>query len=150
MTTVSSSIPVTIYADTSFFVSLYLPDRHTLEVERQLRSRLSLWMTPLHVAEFAHAIEQHVFRKAITRSEADRALQRFREHRARNLWRETPVPDQAFELCAQLAHRHAARLGVRTLDTLHVASALELKAEHFWTFDARQAKLALAAGLKTG
>jgi predicted nucleic acid-binding protein len=107
-------------------------------------------MTPLHVAECTHAIEQHVFRKAITRSEADRALQRFHEHRAQNLWREAPVPDQAFELSAQLAHRHAARLGVRTLDTLHVASALELKAEHFWTLDARQAKLALAAGLKTG
>jgi predicted nucleic acid-binding protein len=42
-----------------------------------------------------------------------------------------------------------ARLGNRTLDTLHVASALELKAERFWTFDDRQAKLARAAGLRT-
>jgi predicted nucleic acid-binding protein len=107
-------------------------------------------MTPLHVAECTHAIEQHVFRKAISRSEADRLLQRFEEHRSQNLWREAQLPDRAFEICAQLAHRHAARLGVRTLDTLHVASALELKAEHFWTFDERQAKLARAAGLKTG
>jgi predicted nucleic acid-binding protein len=106
-------------------------------------------MTPLHVAECTHAIEQHVFRKAITRSEADRVLQRFHEHRCQHLWRESPLPDHALEICAQLAHRHAARLGVRTLDTLHVASALELKAEHFWTFDARQGKLALAVGLKT-
>jgi hypothetical protein len=29
-----------------------------------------------------------------------------------------------------------------------VASALELKAQNFWTFDDRQAKLAKAAGLK--
>ena len=35
-----------------------------------------------------------------------------------------------------------------TLDTLHVACALELGAERFWTFDARQAKLARAVGLK--
>jgi predicted nucleic acid-binding protein len=144
------SVVLTIYADTSFFVSLYLTDRHTTEVERRLRSRPSLWMTPLHVAEWMDAIEQHVFRKSISRSEADRLLQRFQEHRAQNLWRESPLPDQAFEVCAQLVHRHAARLGVRTLDTLHVASALELKAEQFWTFDDRQAKLALAAGLKTG
>jgi predicted nucleic acid-binding protein len=150
LATLASAIPVTIYADTSFFVSLYLPDRHTAEVERGLKSRPSLWMTPLHVAEWAHAVEQHVVRKAISRSEADRLLQRFQEHRTRNLWREVSLPDRAFEVCVQLAERHAARIGVRTLDTLHVASALELKAEYFWTFDERQAKLALAAGLKTG
>ena len=141
--------PGVIYADTSFFVSIYLPDRHTSEVERRLSSRPLLWMTPLHVAECTHAIEQHIFRKAITRSEADRALQKFHQHRAQHLWREAPLPDHALELGAQLAQRHAARLGLRTLDTLHVASALELKAERFWTFDARQAKLALAVGLKT-
>ncbi|HEY6302166.1 MAG TPA: type II toxin-antitoxin system VapC family toxin [Terriglobales bacterium] len=139
---------MTIYADTSFFVSLYVIDRHTAEVERRLRARPSLWMTPLHVAEWTHAIEQHVFRKAITRSEADRLLQRFQEHRSQNLWREAPVPDRASEVCADLARRHAARLGIRTPDTMHVASALELKGEHFWTFDERQAKLAVAAGLK--
>jgi predicted nucleic acid-binding protein len=150
LTTASSAISVSIYADTSFFVSLYLPDRHTSEVERRLSSRPSLWMTPLHVAECTHAIEQHVFRKAITRSEADRALQRFHEYRAQNLWTEAALPDRALEVCAQLAQRYGARLGVRTLDSLHVASALELKAEHFWTFDQQQAKLAQAVGLKTG
>jgi predicted nucleic acid-binding protein len=35
---------------------------------------------------------------------------------------------------------------MRTLDTLQVAGALELKAERFWTFDGRQAKLAKAQG----
>jgi predicted nucleic acid-binding protein len=145
----SQPVPSTIYADTSFFVSLYLSDGHTPEVERRLKSRPSLWMTPLHVVEWTHAIEQHVFRKAISRSEGDRLLSQFRDHRAQNLWRLAPLPDAAFEVCEQLAHQHAARLGVRTLDTLHVASALELKAQQFWTFDTRQAKLASSAGLKT-
>jgi predicted nucleic acid-binding protein len=150
MTVVARAAAVTIYADTSFFVSIYLPDRHTSEVERRLSSRPSLWMTPLHVVECTHAIEQHVFRRVITRSQADRALQRFHEHRAKSLWRDVALPERAFAVCGQLAEQHAARIGVRTLDTLHVASALELKAERFWTFDARQAKLATATGLKTG
>jgi predicted nucleic acid-binding protein len=37
---------------------------------------------------------------------------------------------------------------VRTLDRLHVACALELKAERFWTFDRRQSKLARVEDLK--
>lgn len=138
---------MSVYADTSFFVSLYLSDRHTAEAERKVASRPLVWMTPLHVAEWTHAIELHVFRKAITRSEANRLVDNFREHRSRGLWRETAVPERAFDVCAELAGRFAGRLGVRTLDTLHVASALELKAERFWTFDERQAKLAAASGL---
>jgi len=107
-------------------------------------------MTPLHVAEWMHAVEQHVFRKASSRREADRFIQLFQNDRSQGLWREVAIPERAFEVCAQLAHQYAARLGVRTLDTLHVASALELEAEQFWTFDQRQAKLARAAGLHAG
>lgn len=65
------------------------------------------------------------------------------------MWLRVALPDSVFELCADLARRHATRLGVRPLATLHVACALELKAERFWTFDERQKKLARAAGLKT-
>jgi len=59
------------------------------------------------------------------------------------------MPEQAFAISADLARRHGPMLGVRTLGSLHVACALELKAERFWTFDERQAKLAKAQGLKT-
>ena len=140
---------MSIYADSSFFVSLYVLDRHTLEARGWLASGLVLWMTPLHVAEWAHAIEQHVFRRSASRSEADRAIELFNGDRKQGLWRETAVPEPAFEVCAQLAHQYAARLGTRTLDSLHVASALELKAEEFWTFDDRQKKLARSVGLRT-
>jgi predicted nucleic acid-binding protein len=40
------------------------------------------------------------------------------------------------------------KFGVCMLDSLHVACALELNADRFWTFDERQAKLARARGLK--
>jgi predicted nucleic acid-binding protein len=71
------------------------------------------------------------------------------EHVLAGRWVSLPMPEEAFELCTDLARRYGPKFGMRTLDTLHVACALELKAERFWTFDERQAKLAKAAGLKT-
>jgi predicted nucleic acid-binding protein len=59
------------------------------------------------------------------------------------------LPERIWETTIEIARRFGPRLGVRTLDSLHVACALELKAEKFWTFDERQAKLAEAAGLDT-
>lgn len=139
---------MSIYADTSLFVSLYLTDRHSVEAGRRMASSPAVWLTPLHVAEWVHALEQHVFRRLVSRSEADALHKRFQKHRESGLWIEAALPESAFEVCAQLARRHGARLGPRTLDTLHVASAVELKAERFWTFDDRQKRLARAAGLK--
>jgi hypothetical protein len=68
---------------------------------------------------------------------------------AAGLWLEVELPELAFDVCMDLARKHGARLGVRTLDSLHVASALPLKAERFRRFDERQAKLAQEEGLKT-
>ena len=82
-------------------------------------------------------------------SEAERVTREFEADRAAGLWLEAGMPENAFGLCAELGRRYGAKFGTRTLDTLHVACALELKAERFWTFDERQAKLAKAAGLKT-
>ena len=70
------------------------------------------------------------------------------EHVLAGRWIPLPMPEGAFELCADLARRYGPKFGMRTLDTLHVACALELKAERFWTFDERQAKLAKAVGLR--
>ncbi len=137
------------YADTSFFVSLYIPDVHSPEAERRIASSPVVWVTPFHVAEWTHAVEQQVFRGAASRSEADQSHKRFQQHRETGLWVEIAVPESAFDVCAQLGRRYGARLGLRTLDTLHVASALELKAGRFWTFDDRQRNLARAVGLKT-
>jgi predicted nucleic acid-binding protein len=81
-------------------------------------------------------------------AEAERVSREFDADRATGLWLEVSLPENAFALCADLAKRHGPKFGMRTLDTLHVACALELKADRFWTFDERQAKLAKAQGLR--
>ncbi|HZW80881.1 MAG TPA: type II toxin-antitoxin system VapC family toxin [Candidatus Deferrimicrobiaceae bacterium] len=140
---------MSIYLDTSFLVSLYLSDRHSPEARHRIQSAPPLWLSPLHSAEWAHSIGQHIFRKELSPSEAQRMNARMEEHVSAGRWVLVPMPENAFELCAELARRYGPKLGMKTLDTLHVACALELKAERFWTFDDRQAKLAKAAGLKT-
>ncbi len=138
---------MSIYADTSFFVSLYLTDRHSLEVKRRMAMRLSLWLTPLHRAEWTSAIAQHLFRGSLSVQGTQKAYDAFELHRDTGLWIDAPLPKRAFEMSIHLARIHTPLLGCRTLDILHVASALELGATEFWTFDERQAKLAEAVGL---
>lgn len=140
---------MTVYADTSFLVSSYVKDAHSAHVDELLKSHPRFWFTPLHEAEWAHAIAQHLFRRVMNDAEAAEIDRQLEADKDGGVWIETAIPDQAFELCATLARRHGAKLGVRTLDSLHVACALELKADRFWTFDERQAKLARAEGLKS-
>jgi predicted nucleic acid-binding protein len=114
-----------------------------------LQNLTECFLTPLHRAEWFHAIAQHVFRGAITETKAGELHSLFEKDTKTGPWREAALPEQAFDLCADLARRYGPKLGVRTLDSLHVACALELKADRFWTFDERQAKLAKARGLKS-
>jgi predicted nucleic acid-binding protein len=48
----------------------------------------------------------------------------------------------------ELSLRHTARHGFRTYDLLHVASALALKCDTFWSFDSKASKPAELEGLK--
>jgi predicted nucleic acid-binding protein len=130
-------------------VSLYMTDVHSAEARSRARGGSQLIFTPFHLAEWTHAIGQHRFRGVLSVEAAEQLNAQFASDRTSGLWRETAFPEHAFELCADLARRHACRIGMRTLDTLHVACARELNAEEFWTFDERQAKLANAQGMKT-
>jgi predicted nucleic acid-binding protein len=140
---------LSIYADTSFFVSLCLPDRYSAEAEHRMTSKPQLWLTPLHIAEWTHAVSQHVFRKEISLHEARQAHDGQEFDRINGVWLEADLPESFWKTCTDLARKHGPKLGIRALDSLHVASALEFGAKAFWTFDERQAKLAAAVGLPT-
>ena len=53
-----------------------------------------------------------------------------------------------FRHAETLSKRLSSAMGVRSLDLLHIASALLLQAESFLTFDKRQRTAAQKAGLK--
>jgi predicted nucleic acid-binding protein len=120
-----------VYADTSFFVSIYVQDRHSSIAEKQISSRPRVWFTPLHYAEWTHAIAQQVFHRKMSAAEAQQTYRHLEKDRAVGLWLETEMPEGTCDICADLARRHGPRFGVRMLDSLHVATALQLKAEQF-------------------
>jgi len=106
-------------------------------------------LTPLHRAEWAQAVAQDIFQRRISACEAQTIRRNFEHDRHSGFWIEVDFPEMAFERCVQLTQKYAGRITLGTLDTLHVASALELGAERFWTFDERQARLARAVGLRS-
>ena len=139
---------MTVYADTSFLVSLYVHDRHTADAQSRIAAAPDLWFSPLHRAEWSHAIAQHLFRGVMTVREGDAVYDQLAKDRIAGCWKDVLLSENAYDLCTELARIHCPRLGVRTIDSLHVACALELNAEKFWTYDDRQAKLAKAVGLR--
>jgi predicted nucleic acid-binding protein len=138
-----------VYADSSFLVSACVLDSHTAEISVRMAARPLVWITPLNRAEVANAIHRYAFRQAITVAAAIAVWTNFQQDCAKGIWTQIGLPEKTWETSIDLALKHGPTLGVRTLDSLHVACALELKAQKFWTFDDRQARLAEAVGLDT-
>ncbi len=137
-----------VYADTSFLVSLYTLDAHSPEAVRRMRAvRGPLASTALGELELVNAILLRVFRKEITRSQADASAAAFQQDVLDGIVSVHPLSSAAYEKALGLSRKHTPTLGVRSLDLLHVACALTLDAERFWSFDTQQRKLAAAEGL---
>lgn len=138
------------YADTSFLGSLYVLDENSLRAAAEIkRFNPVLIFTPLLDFELTNAIQLRVFRKLSSPREAAKSLRLIHQQTEAGLLAREPMPAGAYERARRISLERTARLGVSTIDVLHVASALALKAELFLTFDHRQHRLARAEGLKT-
>lgn len=140
---------MSVYADSSFLVSTCILDIHTAEAGRRMHARPVVWITDFNRAEVANAMSRYVHRGRIAPVDAQTAWSHFEQDLNQGIWMIVSLPRRVWDASIELAWRYGPTLGVRTLDTLHVASALELGARKFWTFDERQARLAEAAGLST-
>lgn len=138
------------YADTSFLVRIYTPHADSQKALTWLQNaRDSLPFTPLHRHELRNAIRLRVFRSEITLEQRKLAFNEIESDLAGNILAHTPIPwTETFRECEDLAAAHTEKLGMRSIDLLHVGLALTLHATEFLTHDERQASLAKAAGLR--
>ena len=138
------------YADTAFLCSLHAPDPHTHRVIAWLkRQRQPLPFTGFHRLEFRNALRLRVFRREITPAQRELSIQAMLSDLAAGVFAHVTAawPEVLLE-AERLSAGHSETIGTRSLDILHVASALVLGAEQFVTFDTRQGTLARAAGLR--
>ena len=136
------------YADTSFLVSLYVLDANSEHAAAHMKeAKLPVLLTPLGELELTNAISLRLFWKELAAEEIKRAHALFARDVADGVFQRTPLSPAVFDTAKRIARKRTPRLGTRTLDVLHVASALVLHAEAFYTFDRNQAKLAKAEGL---
>jgi len=139
-----------IYVDPSALRCLYVHEArsHAFCAWRN-RHGAALPITLFGRAEIENSVALAVFRRDMTAAagqgavgdlEADLAAGRL--FVADLLWR------RALDRAVDLSRKHTPTLGTRALDVLHVASALTLGCKRFVTYDARQARLARAVGLR--
>lgn len=138
-----------IYADSSFLVSLYIPDANSASAVRTMQAssgdRLVIALCELEVV---NAFGLRVFRKQASPVESNSALTNFEKDLREGLFQLRGLPERLFERARQLSQQTSAKLGTRTADLLHVAAALELGADYLYSFDQQQRKLAQSVRLK--
>ena len=151
------------YADTNFFTALICGGPHAAaagELSSRARNAAAppFPVTFLGRIETANAFEQQVFltRNGVpgVHSNPESALVQeaffLDELQQATVLCPVSLPEAALEAKSlALAHRHTAKHGFRTYDLMHVASALLLGCDTFWSFDDRAKKLARLEGLRT-
>jgi predicted nucleic acid-binding protein len=135
--------------DASFLVSLYVLDANSARATAKIRrAGLPLLLTDVGKIEILNAVGLRLFRRELKAGEAKEVYALFREDTERGVVQIVPLPSAAYEQAEKLAHAYTPQFGTRTLDVLHVAGALVLRADDFYTFDQKQASLAAAVGLR--
>ena len=142
----------TVCCDTSFLVSLYGRDIHSPLATSALRKLNDpLQVSALNEFEFGNALQLLVFRKLMSSPGASEMAALFQADIAKG-----KVVSNLCNLASAIVDAKritafsTASGGHRAFDILHVAAALQMKADLFLSFDANQRKLAEKEGLAVG
>jgi len=138
------------YADTSFLYSLYVQQAHSLRAAAYMATAgdAPLPLTTLGRFELLNAIRLSVFRQQLDPEAAAADLQIVEADIRSGILQVTACDWPAVHAAAErLSAKHTTKRGHRSMDILHVATALTTDAADFLTFDQNQAKLARSEGL---
>lgn len=144
---------MTIYADTSFLVSYYLPGDtlHAKAVTEVISwaKAPELPLTPFAIVEIENTFSRLQHKGKLTAKQVTALLGLLKEDIGGGFLRSAPLRAYEWmETARDLSRRVTPRTGTRTLDVLHLAIAKAERCTHLASFDANQRRAAEAAGLK--
>lgn len=139
-----------VYVDTSVLVSLYVKEAYSRQASDWIRANNeAIPTTVFHGLEFTNAIQSKLYRKEISDKQAGKVLKRFNDHEKEGIFYMPPINwADVFSLTLDLSNNYTKSTGSRSLDIIHVASALTMGADRFFTFDTKQSQLASTAGIQ--
>jgi predicted nucleic acid-binding protein len=100
------------------------------------------FVTTFGELEVVNAMGLRISRKEVSPVQAQSSLVEFERDLRDGIFHLRGLTDSILERARQLSSQTTAKLGTRTADLLHVATALELDADCLYTFDQQQRKLA--------
>jgi predicted nucleic acid-binding protein len=135
--------------DTGVIVKLYIKEAFSQDVSNWIRANNeAIPLTLFHDLEFNNAIQFKRFRSEITSEEANSIASKREEHEKKGrYYRPSMNWTDMFQCAIDLSQKHTRAIGSRSLDIIHIASALTMKADRFLTLDEKQMQLAHLVGL---
>ena len=135
------------YFDTSALVAVYVNEAHSALARREARAAGQVPLTPLHHLELGNALRLLRGRRLIDDRQLEQVSGHIMEDCNAGRLVDTPVDlYRMFEHARELSTTYTVRFLCRSLDILHVASALELGCSRLISGDERQLALAKALG----
>jgi predicted nucleic acid-binding protein len=117
-----------IYLDTSALAKLYRPEIGTGTVERIIdNSSGDCFISRPGVLEMHSVLAQKTRAGEISTSDSALVLQRFRTDIRARRFRVQALGVRHYELAERLVDAHGPMHGLRTLDSLHLAAAMDLR-----------------------
>lgn len=141
-----------IYCDTSFLLALYVPADpfHPQAIKKAAKFKEPIPFTLLVELELVNGIRRGLAAKVIERKEHDAIFRQIHDDEADGILVRQPLPPtEHYAKARELSKKYTPELSAHSLDILHVAAALLLKAAEFASFDEKQRILAGKTNLRS-
>ena len=138
------------YADTGILVSAYLPYEETAAPARRAMGKAPrpVILSPLTLLEVRNALNGAIHRGEIGKDDRDAVFTDIERQLAAGFFRMADASQtDIYAKARELSDRYTPAMATRSLDLMHVATALLSKARVFLSTDIRQRKAAKAEGL---